>query len=482
MDRQRSVVDTPARQERRTLLQRDAGLVWHPYAPVDAGAHYAVRAAEAARLTLEGPDGATCEVVDGMSSWWSAIHGYRHPVLDAAARDQLDIFSHVMFGGLTHEPAVALAERLVAMTPVGLRHVFLADSGSISVEVALKLALQVQAARGEPQRQRFLALRGGYHGDTFATMGVCDPEDGMHAEFSGLVPRQAFLPRPPAGRLGANGAWEYDDGALTAWEAQTRNVAEGLAPELAGIVCEPVLQGAGGMYAYPPAVVGILRQIADDHGLLLILDEIATGFGRTGRFFASEWAETTDGQAVVPDILCVGKALTGGYLTLAAMLCTAAVADALGAGPNGGALLHGPTFMGNPLACSIAVASLDLLTGGPGGSLPAVGAEPGQADPAGARPPWQVQVETLQARLRTELAPSRELSCVRDVRVLGGVGVVQLDGPVDVAAVTREVVDRGAWVRPFRDLVYVMPPYVSTAEDLRTLGAAIIEGVARVHD
>ncbi|MDI3329952.1 MAG: adenosylmethionine--8-amino-7-oxononanoate transaminase [Micrococcus sp.] len=464
LDRPRS---DPAPPARRSLLQRDAGLVWHPYAPVDAGALYAVRAAEGVRLTLEGPDGGTREVIDGMSSWWSAIHGYRNPVLDAAARAQLDVFSHVMFGGLTHEPAVTLAERLVELAPEGLRHVFLADSGSISVEVALKLALQVQASRGEHRRRRFLALRGGYHGDTFATMGVCDPEDGMHAEFSGLVPQQAFLPRPPAGQLGADGTWEYDDGALAAWEAQAREITVGLAPELAGIVCEPVLQGAGGMHAYPPAVVGILRELADEHGLLLILDEIATGFGRTGRLFASEWASegssARGGGEVTPDILCVGKALTGGYLTLAAMLCTAEVAAELTAGPNGGALLHGPTFMGNPLACAIANASLDLLAGADGS------------------PPWRDQVHALDAGLRRALAPAGGLDCVRDVRVLGGVGVVQLHGPVDVAAVTREVVARGAWVRPFRDLVYVMPPYVCTADDIRALGAAIIEGVARVH-
>ncbi|MCY1158135.1 MAG: bioA [Citricoccus sp.] len=458
---------TTASPAARSLLQRDAGLVWHPYAPVDAGALYAVRGAEGVRLSLEGPDGGTHEVIDGMSSWWAAVHGYRHPALDAAARAQLDSFSHVMFGGLTHEPAVALAERLVATAPEGLRHVFLADSGSISVEVALKLALQVQASRGEHRRRRFLALRGGYHGDTFATMGVCDPEDGMHAEFTGLVPQQVFLPRPPAARLGADGTWAYDVGALDAWEETAREVAAGLAPELAGIICEPVLQGAGGMHAYPPAAVGILRQIADEHGLLLILDEIATGFGRTGRFFAAEWASEGSlrrgGGEVVPDILCVGKALTGGYLTLAAMLCTAEVAADLGSGPNGGALLHGPTFMGNPLACAVANASLDVLTG-PDGSQP-----------------WRAQVHALDAGLRQALAPAGELACVRDVRVLGGVGVVQLRGPVDVAAVTREVVTRGAWVRPFRDLVYVMPPYVSTAGDVQALGSAIVEGVARVH-
>lgn len=449
------------------LLQRDAGLVWHPYAAVDAGALYAVRAADGVRLTLEGPDDRRHEVIDGMASWWSAIHGYRHPVLDAAARQQLDVFSHVMFGGLTHEPAVALAERLVALTPTGLQHVFLADSGSISVEVALKLALQVQTARGEHRRRRFLALRGGYHGDTFAAAGVCDPEDGMHAEFAGLVPQQAFLPRPPTARLGPDGTWEYDVDALASWEEAARETAAALAPELAGIICEPVLQGAGGMYAYPPAAVATLRDIADEHGLLLILDEIATGFGRTGRLFACEWASefsrSRGGEDVIPDIMCVGKALTGGYLTLAAALCTGEVSAELGAGPSAMPLLHGPTFMGNPLACAVANASLDLLTG-----------DQGEAH-------WSDQVAVLDATLREALAPARSLTSVRDVRVIGGVGVVQLHNPVDVPTVTREVVSRGAWMRPFRDCVYVMPPYVTTAGDLHQLGAAITAGVARAH-
>jgi adenosylmethionine---8-amino-7-oxononanoate aminotransferase len=301
-------------------------------------------------------------------------------------------------------------------------------------------------------------------------MGVCDPVDGMHAEFSGLVPSQLFLPRPPAARCTADGVWEYDAGALALWEAAARDLAARHAHELAAIVCEPVLQGAGGMHVYPPAAVAVLRSIADEHGLLLILDEIATGFGRTGRLFAAEWATEASrqrgGGAVAADIVCVGKALTGGYLSLAAMLCSSAVAAELTAGPAGGALLHGPTFMGNPLACAIANASLDLLVG------------PGPAHPT---PPWRNQVRALEAGLRRALGPARELPCVRDVRILGGVGVVQLDTPVDVPAVTREVVARGAWVRPFRDLVYVMPPYVSTAEDLATLGAAVTEGVARVH-
>ncbi|GAA5165269.1 adenosylmethionine--8-amino-7-oxononanoate transaminase [Ornithinimicrobium tianjinense] len=442
-----------------SLLERDRGLLWHPYAPVDAGALYAVRAASGVRLTLD--DGATeREVVDGMASWWSAVHGYRHPVLDAAARAQLDRFSHVMFGGLTHEPAVELAERLVTLAPAGLEHVFLADSGSISVEVALKIVLQHHAARGRPERSRFLALRGGYHGDTFATMSVCDPVDGMHAAFSGMTADHVFAPRPPAARLLADGSWQVDEDDQAAWERHTRDVVAAHARELAGIVAEPVLQGAGGMHVYHPRCLTVLRELADEHDLLLVLDEIATGLGRTGRFLATEHA------GVVPDLLCVGKALTGGYLTLAAVLCSARVAEVVGSGGHGmpRALLHGPTFMGNPLACAVAASSLGLLT----------------AD-GGDGPAWRAQVAGLQGHLQAGLQPASDLTSVRDVRVLGGVGVVQLDGPVRVAEVTRAVVRRGAWVRPFRDLVYVMPPYVCGAADVAELTAAVVGGVEEVH-
>ncbi|ASN38222.1 adenosylmethionine--8-amino-7-oxononanoate transaminase [Paeniglutamicibacter terrestris] len=441
-----------------SLLTRDSGLLWHPYATLDAGAHYAVAAARGVRLSLTDEAG-THEVIDGMSSWWSMVHGYRHPVLDAAAHEQIDTFSHVMFGGLTHSPAVELAERLVAMAPGDLQHVFLADSGSISVEVALKLALQYQHARGHGTRQRFLALRGGYHGDTFAAMGVCDPVDGMHAAFAPLGREQVFLPRPPAARLTAEGQWESDATELAAWEAAARNMAATHAPELAGIICEPILQGAGGMYVYAPRALRILREIADEHDLLLIVDEIATGFGRTGTLFATEWAQ------VQPDIMCVGKALTGGYLSLAAMLCTAEVAGALG--DAGEALLHGPTFMGNPLACAVANASLELLTGG--------------GDPRSSSAPWRVQVSALESGLREALAPARALSCVKEVRVLGGVGVIQLSEPVRVAELSQAAVRRGAWVRPFRDLVYVMPPYIASAGDLSVLGAALVAAVGQVH-
>ncbi|HVU92353.1 MAG TPA: adenosylmethionine--8-amino-7-oxononanoate transaminase [Jatrophihabitans sp.] len=435
-----------------TLIERDHGLLWHPYAPLDGPPPYAVTAADGVRLDLVAADGARFTAVDAMSSWWSVIHGYRHPELDAAAHGQLDRFSHVMFGGLTHEPAVELAERLVALAPEPLAHVFFADSGSVSVEVALKLAVQYQAACGRPGRRRFLALRGGYHGDTVAAMSVCDPVGGMHALFPDLVPEQVFLPRPPAlatsaGRPGR----PADPDAVAAWCGQARHTVEEHSGELAAIVVEPVLQGAGGMWAYPPECLAELRRLADEHGLLLIADEIATGFGRTGELFACTWA------GITPDVMCVGKALTGGYLTLAAVLCTPEVADAITRSPQR-ALLHGPTFMANPLACAVAAASLDLVAGG---ALPAV--------------------RRIGAVLATALAPAAGLGCVQDVRVLGAVGVVELTGPVDVPAVTRAALERGVWVRPFRNLVYTMPPYVTADDDLRTIAAAITSAVAEVH-
>ena len=304
------------------LLARDARTLWHPYAPAGVEQLYAVRGARGAWLDLEDREGQRREAIDAMGSWWSLVHGHAHPRLVEAIQEQAAQFPHVMFGGLTHEPAVRLAERLVELAPEGLEQVFLADSGSISVEVALKAALQFQAARGERGRTRMLSLRGGYHGDTFATMAVCDPVDGMHAAFADLVPEHVFAPRPPAAvRDAQTGAWQADEAALSSWAEQVRALAADHAHELAAVIAEPVLQGAGGMYVYAPEALRVLREVCDEHGLLLILDEIATGFGRTGRFFASEWA------GISPDILCVGKALTGGTMTGAAMLCTREVAE-----------------------------------------------------------------------------------------------------------------------------------------------------------
>lgn len=446
-----------------TLLERDAGLLWHPYASLDAGALYCVTGAAGSQLELSGPGG-THRVIDGMSSWWSAVHGYNHPSLNAAAHAQIDDYSHVMFGGLTHAPAVELAERLRAAAPQGLEHVFLADSGSVSIEVALKTAVQYQGAQHRPGRHRFLALRGGYHGDTLGAMGVCDPVDGMHSAFGGLVAGHLFASRPPAARFDPDaedpegGDWSYDIEALDAWEAQVRRQVVESSDTLAGIVVEPVVQGAGGMYFYPPAALAILRSIADEEDLVFILDEIATGFGRTGRYFACEWA------GVVPDLMCVGKALTGGYVTLAALLVGEKVARAIAASDTD-AILHGPTFMGNPLACRIAAASMDLLA----------------APDADGAPAWKTAVTALQGGLRAGLQPALELPCVSDVRVLGGIGVIALDRPVDVTAVAHAAVRAGAWVRPFRNLVYLMPPYVTGVDELSRLCSAVTGAIAEVH-
>jgi adenosylmethionine-8-amino-7-oxononanoate aminotransferase len=380
-----------------------------------------------------------------MSSWWCAIHGYAHPRLDAAVREQLERMAHVMFGGLTHEPAVRLAERLVEVAPAGLERVFFADSGSVSVEVAIKMALQYQRAAGYPGRTRLFTVRGGYHGDTFGAMAVCDPVGGMHSMFTGVLAGHVFAERPPDG---------FDAPLDDAWAQGVADLLERHAHELAAVIVEPVVQGAGGMRFHSPACVALLRRLCDEHGLLLILDEIATGFGRTGALFACEHA------GVAPDVICVGKALTGGYLTLAATLCTPAVSEAISAEEGGGALMHGPTFMANPLACSAALASLDLL--GEGG--------------------WREDVARIERGLREGLAPARELPGVADVRVLGAIGVVQMEREVDVAATTSAAVEHGIWLRPFRDLIYTMPPYVIGDSDLAKMTRAIMAAVTVFED
>lgn len=433
------------------LAARDRGLVWHPYAPLNGPVPYAVSGASGVRLSLECPDGSTTEVVDAMASWWCAVHGYRNPVLDTAAHGQIENFSHVMFGGLTHEPAVGLAERLVAIAPGPMAHVFFADSGSVAVEVALKLALQYQAATGSPERQRFLTIRGGYHGDTFAAMSVCDPVDGMHSAFPGVLASHVFAPRPPLASVDAEGRWVTDEHEFARWTSEFRSLAASHADELAAIVVEPVLQGAGGMRPYDPRCVRVMREVADEHGLLLVADEIATGFGRTGRLFACEWAEVT------PDVICVGKALTGGYLSLAAVLMTSRVGAAITESAFG-ALLHGPTFMANPLACAVASASLDLL-----------------------QDSWSENVTRVAAGLRAGLDAALCLDSVDSVRTVGAVGVIQLKGAVDVPAVTAAAVRNGVWVRPFRDLVYTMPPYVCTDDDIATICGGMVAAVREVH-
>lgn len=419
------------------LLALDRAHVWHPYGPMPGRTDpLVVRSASGVRLRLAEETEGRTELIDGMSSWWSAVHGYNHPVLNEAATAQLGRMSHVMFGGLTHEPAVRLAARLVEITPEPLRHVFLCDSGSVSVEVAVKMCLQYWRSLGRPAKRRMLTWRGGYHGDTWQPMSVCDPEGGMHGLWQGVLPEQIFAPAPPA--------------------AFEESYAEGLreligrhADELAAVIVEPVVQGAGGMRFHSPEYLRVLREACDEHDVLLVFDEIATGFGRTGELFAAEHA------GVAPDVMCLGKALTGGYLTMAATLCTPRVADGISRGEVP-VLAHGPTFMGNPLAAAVACASVDLLL---------------ERD-------WRQEVKRLETGLREGLAPAGDLPGVREVRVLGGIGVVQLDHRADMAAATRAAVREGVWLRPFRDLVYVMPPYVTDEEDLATVCRGVIAAAA----
>jgi len=414
------------------LLSYDREHLWHPYAPMPPTSEsLLVRSAHGVRLELD--DGRS--PIDAMSSWWAAIHGYRHPVLDAALHAQADVMSHVMFGGLTHEPAIELARRLVDLSPAGLEHVFLADSGSVSVEIALKMAIQHHRGHGRPGRRRFATLRGGYHGDTLGAMSVCDPVSGMHTMFADTLPSQVFLPRPPAGL----------DTDVAGWVDEADELLTRHGDEIAGVIVEPVLQGAGGMHVYPPAALTWLRRRTEELGILLIADEIATGFGRTGEMFG------VDHAGITPDIMCVGKALTGGYLTLAAVLCRPTVAEGIAASESG-VLMHGPTFMANPLACAVATANLDLLTASD----------------------WRHDVGRIRRGLAEGLGPAARLDHVVDVRTLGAVGVVQLDHDVDVALASKVAVEHGVWIRPFRDLIYTMPPYVCSDQDLATIGSALV--------
>ena len=420
------------------LLALDAQHVWHPYAPMPAKVP-SLLVSEASGVRLKLADGR--ELVDGMSSWWSAIHGYRNPVLDAALAAQAGRMSHVMFGGLTHEPAITLATTLVELTPDGLEHVFLCDSGSVSVEVAVKMCLQYQRSRGKDGKRKLLTWRGGYHGDTFTPMSVCDPEGGMHSLWRGVLPDQIFVPAPPSG---------FDEPLDESYVDTLAREIGAHADELAAVIVEPVVQGAGGMRFHHPGYLRALREITERHGVLLIFDEIATGFGRTGAMFAAEHA------GVTPDVLCLGKALTGGYLSMAAALCTPEIADGISRGALP-VLAHGPTFMGNPLASAVANASMTLLKQGN----------------------WRSDVARLEAGLRSGLEAARELTGVVDVRVLGGIGVLQLDHQVDMAVATDVASAHGTWLRPFRDLVYAMPPYVTGDDDLKTITGAMLAVAAK---
>jgi len=422
------------------LLARDRRCVLHPYAPPGTpGPLFAVERTHGVHLRL--CDGR--ELVDGMASWWAAIHGYNHPALHGALSRQLERMSHVMFGGLTHEPAVALCEKLVAITPAPLTRVFLCDSGSVSVEVALKLAVQYQQALGKPQKRKLLTALGGYHGDTLGAMSVCDPLGGMHTLFRGVLSEQLFAPRP-----GPRFDAPWDDGPKSPIAAFEQLLSQH-AHELAAVVLEPIVQNAGGMNFYHPHYLRRVRALCDQHDVLLILDEIATNFGRTGKLFGCEHA------AVSPDIMCVGKSLTGGVMTLAATLTTERVAHTI-AGSEPGVFMHGPTYMGNPLACAVALASIELLLA---------------SDYASA-------VSRIEAQLGSELAACRGLPGVADVRVLGAIGVVELERPVDMSKMQPAFVERGVWLRPFGKLVYTMPPYVIERAELAQITGAMHDVIA----
>ena len=419
------------------LLKKDQQFVWHPYsslsAPIPA---YEVVSARGVHLKLA--DGR--ELIDGMASWWCAIHGYNHPVLNAAAKDQIDKVSHVMFGGITHAPAVNLCEKLVAITPDGLDKVFLSDSGSVAVEIAIKMAFQYWISQGQPQKNKLLTLRRGYHGDTFAAMSVCDPETGMHHLFDQVVAKHHFAPAP---MIGVHEPWDEED------IAEFTTIIREHKQQLAAVILEPIVQGAGGMRFYSPHYLKRVRELCDDNNVLLIADEIATGFGRSGKLFACEWA------GISPDIMCLGKAITGGYMTLAATLCSAEVSRGICEG-EAGCFMHGPTFMGNPLACAVANASIDLLL---------------SSD-------WQANIQRIEAQLLTAVLPFNALNDVATTRVLGAIGVIEMKTPVNVAEIQKRFVAEGIWVRPFGKNVYVMPPYIISDSELEQLMSGIYRVLA----
>ena len=419
------------------LQAGDKATIWHPYASATrAPDMFPVVSASGVRLTLA--DGR--ELIDGMASWWCAIHGYNHPALNKAVTAQLAQMSHVMFGGLTHPPAVKLAKLLTDLTPASLDRVFFSDSGSVAVEVALKMALQYWHATGKPEKQKLVALRSGYHGDTFGAMSLCDPVTGMHHLFGDVLPKHYFAPAP---------ACEFDEPCSDQQISEMENLLAEHHGEIAAVIVEPVVQGAGGMRFYSPDYLVKLRALCDAFDVLLIFDEIATGFGRTGKMFALEHSGTE------PDILCVGKALTGGYMTLAATLCNSRISEGI-SDSDVGAFMHGPTFMANPLACATAIASIELLLS----------------------QPWQRNIRRLNEALSSGLAPAKDLPAVAEVRTLGAIGVIELREPVDMVKIQPEFVKRGVWVRPFGKLIYAMPPYIMTSEDTATLTGAMVDVVS----
>ncbi len=422
------------------LLEFDKKHIWHPYASMQNPLHVElIKSASGVYLELENGE----KIIDGMSSWWSAIHGYNVPQLNEAITNQLKNMSHVMFGGLTHAPAINLAKKLVEITDESLEYIFFSDSGSVSVEVAMKMALQFHQSQGDTKKTKFLSLEKGYHGDTLGTMSVCDPVTGMHTIFKDVLHKNLFAPSPTC---------SYNEKWNDKYIATCRDIIEKNHEEIAAVILEPIVQGAGGMNIYSPKYLKTVKLLCEKYNLLLIFDEIATGFGRTGKLFAYEHA------GVIPDILCVGKALTGGYVSLAATITNDKVVKGVEA--NGNVLMHGPTFMGNPLACSVANASLELLLNSP----------------------WQKRVLNIEQVLKEKLSTCRDLDIVKEVRVLGAIGVIELNKNVDLAWMSKEFIKEGVWVRPFLNLVYIMPPFVITEAELDKLISALITVVKRFED
>ena len=416
------------------IIRKDQQYVWHPYSSLtDPIPAYEVISAEGIYLNLK--DGR--QLIDGMASWWCAIHGYNHPVLNQAAKDQIDRMSHVMFGGITHSPAVTLCEKLVELTPKGLTKVFLSDSGSVSVEVAIKMAFQYWISKKRPQKNKLLSLRGGYHGDTFAAMSVCDPQNGMHHIFNQVLPEHYFAPKPQT---------VFDQPFIEEDIAEFKAIIDANHQQIAAVILEPIVQGAGGMHFYSPDYLRQVRALCSEYSVLLIADEIATGFGRTGKLFACEWAD------ISPDIMCLGKSLTGGYMTLAATLCSDEVSQGICEG-EAGCFMHGPTFMGNPLACSVANASIDLLL----------------------NDDWQANINRIETRFTAELQIFNSLESVATTRCMGAIAVIEMKQAVNLAEIQKKFVKQGVWVRPFGKLVYLMPPFIMTDKQIKELMKGVFE-------